>query len=383
MKYAIKTKRLFDGEQWLEQHSIIIENGLVSQILANKELNSAVQRSTITAGIVAPGFIDLQVNGGGGVMLSASPCQETIETMTAAHRLGGTTSMMPTALSGTAANQKACVAAVRAAQKQGNFGVLGIHLEGPFFDEAKRGAHSADMIRALTASDLTWLSTLNDLRVIVTLAPEHTQEGQIEFLSSTGIRIFAGHTNATYEQLNKAANRGLCGFTHLFNAMSPLTGREPGAVGAALDNDKAWVGIIADNHHVHPVNIKLVQKIKPKGKLFLVTDAMATVGSDNSAFELYGETIEEQDGKLINREGALAGSAISMIEAVRIANTMAGIPLEEVLRMASSYPANVLGCDDQLGFIKPGYRADLVHFDESFKVHNTWVAGIAYDKRKN
>jgi N-acetylglucosamine-6-phosphate deacetylase len=381
VKYALKTNRLFDGEQWLEQHSVVIENGLVSQLLPNNQLSNAIETTVIDAGTVAPGFIDLQVNGGGGVMLSDKPCRESVDTMTAAHRSGGTTSMMPTALSETKNNQNACVTAVRMAREQGNLGVLGIHLEGPFFDSDKRGAHAANMIRTLTEDDITWLSSLNDLRLIVTLAPEHTQPGQIQSLTTSGIHVFAGHTNANYEQLSAAGQQGLRGFTHLFNAMSPLTGREPGAVGAALDNDQAWVGIIADNHHVHPANIRLAQKIKPQGKLFLVTDAMATVGCEDTTFEMYGEKIQEKGGKLINRAGALAGSAITMIDAVRIANTVVGIPLEEALRMAAAYPASVLRCDDQLGFIRPGYRADMVHFDEGFKVHSTWLAGAHQSHR--
>lgn len=375
MKYALKADRLFDGEQWLDQHCVVIEDGLVSQLLPSNQLSSAIAVTELNTGILAPGFIDLQVNGGGGVMLSDQPSGDSVDTMTAAHRWGGTTSMMPTALSETAENQNACVAAVRTAQQRGNLGVLGIHLEGPFFDGGKRGAHAANMIRTLTQDDISWLSSLTDLRLIVTLAPEHTQAGQIKSLAASGIHVFAGHTDATYEQINDAAKQGVCGFTHLFNAMSPLTGREPGTVGAALDNDQAWVGIIADNHHVHPANIRLAHKIKPRGKLFLVTDAMATVGSEDTIFELYGEVIRERDGKLINREGVLAGSAITMIDAVRIANTVAGIPLEETLRMASAYPASLLRCDDQLGFIRPGYRADMVHFDEAFKVHHTWLAG--------
>jgi N-acetylglucosamine-6-phosphate deacetylase len=375
VKYALKTNRLFDGEQWLEQHCVVIENGLVSQLLPNNQLSTAIETTTVNVGTVAPGFIDLQVNGGGGVMLSDKPCRESVDIMTAAHRLGGTTSMMPTALSETIDNQNACVTAVRMAREQGNHGVLGIHLEGPFFDSEKRGAHAANMIRTLTEDDIAWLGSLTDLRLIVTLAPEHTQPGQIQSLTAAGIHVFAGHTNANYEQLSAAAQQGLRGITHLFNAMSPLTGREPGAVGAALDNDQLWVGVIADNHHVHPVNIRLAQKIKPRGKLFLVTDAMATVGCADKTFEMYGEKIQEKEGKLINRDGVLAGSAITMMDAVRIANTVAGIPLEETLRMAAAYPAGLLRCDKQLGFIRPGYRADMVHFDEDFKVYNTWVAG--------
>ncbi|MEH6584849.1 MAG: N-acetylglucosamine-6-phosphate deacetylase, partial [Halioglobus sp.] len=245
----------------------------------------------------------------------------------------------------------------------------------PFFAVEKRGTHKASMIRPPLAADIEWLTQLDDVPVILTLAPEHTVSGQIRTLSDAGILVCAGHTNASYAQISAAIEEGLRGFTHLFNAMSPLAAREPGAVGAALEFDDTWAGIIADGHHVDPASIRIAQRIKPTGKLILVTDAMATVGSDDSSFEIYGERIEEHQGKLINAEGALAGSAIGMIDAVRIATTLVGLPLEESLRMAALYPAEFLKLDDQLGKIETGYRPDLVHFDRDFIVHGTWVAG--------
>jgi N-acetylglucosamine-6-phosphate deacetylase len=283
--------------------------------------------------------------------------------------------MMPTLISDTRENQQAGIEAVRAAQAAGNEGVLGIHIEGPFFDLEKRGAHKAGVIRQPEAEDIDWLSSLGDMNVIVTLAPDHTKPGQIRQLADAGIRVCAGHTNASYEQIKSAVAEGLAGFTHLFNAMSPLAGREPGTVGAALDSDSTWVGIIADGHHVHPASIQIAHRMKPPGKLLLVTDAMSTVGGEDSFFEIYGERIQERDGRLINSEGALAGSAIGMIDAVRIATTEVDLPLEESLRMASLYPAAFLGLDHQLGRIASGYRADFVHFDRDYKVHGTWVAG--------
>ncbi|MFT4825591.1 MAG: N-acetylglucosamine-6-phosphate deacetylase [Halioglobus sp.] len=375
MTFAIQAQRIFDGDRLLEHHAVLIEDDRIVKVIPNGEIPADIEIRQLVAGTLAPGFIDIQVNGGGGVMLNNSPCRQTVDTMVAAHRATGTTSMMPTLISDTRDNQQAGIEAVRDARAHGNAGVLGIHIEGPFFNPAKRGTHKASMIRSPAAQDIDWLSSLADLNVIVTLAPDQVQPGQIKQLANAGVHVCAGHTNASYEQIMHAIAEGLQGFTHVFNAMSPLVAREPGTVGAALDSDNTWVGVIADGHHVHPANIRIAQRMKPAGKLLLVTDAMATVGSEDSFFEIYGERIEELDGRLINSEGSLAGSAIGMIDGVRFMNSSVGLPLEECLRMAALYPAVFLELDHELGRIASGYRADFVHFDEDFRVRNTWVAG--------
>jgi N-acetylglucosamine-6-phosphate deacetylase len=283
--------------------------------------------------------------------------------------------MLPTLLSDTPEVQQAAVEAVREARSNGNPGIAGIHIEGPFFELGRRGAHSAGMIRTPQAQDVDWLCSLQDLPVMLTLAPEHMLPGQIKQLTDGGIYVCAGHTNASYQQIMDAVDEGLQGVTHLYNAMSPLTSRQPGTVGAALDEDGLWAGIIADGHHVHPASIRLACAAKPEGKLVLVTDAMATVGGHRGSFDLYGEVIRAHEGRLVNSDGALAGSAIGMIDAVRYANHTVGLPLQKCLRMASLHPATILNLDDTLGRIGSGYRADLVHFDQSFRVHNTWLAG--------
>jgi N-acetylglucosamine-6-phosphate deacetylase len=375
MIYAIKAQTIFDGDRLLENHAVIIQDQSILQVMPGHEVPPTLEMQDIGEGILAPGFIDIQVNGGGGVMLNNAPTRESVDIITTSHRSTGTTSMMPTLISDSRANQQAAIDAVREARASGNAGVLGIHIEGPFFDLEKRGTHKASMIRLPQAEDIDCLSSLGDLKVIVTLAPEHAQPGQIRQLAEAGVHVCAGHTNATYAQIKNAVAEGLRGFTHVFNAMSPLAGREPGTVGAALDSDNTWASIIADGHHVHPANIRIAHKLKPAGRLLLVTDAMSTVGSAGSSFELYGERIQAQDGRLINAEGVLAGSAIGMIDAVRIATSAVGLPLEESLRMAALYPATFLKIERELGRIAKGYRADLVHFDKSFKVHNTWLAG--------
>jgi len=372
---AISANQLFDGEQWLTDHAVIIDGETISSLVPISSLPPSITNVTPIEGILAPGFIDLQVNGGGGVLLNNTPTSESVERMTAGHRTLGTTAMMPTLISDTPEVHRAGVEAVAISIREGNRSVLGVHIEGPFFNISRRGTHKADMIRELSEEDMSWLLSLQGLPVILTLAPEHTRPGQIRRLSDAGIHLCAGHTDASYEQLQLAIAEGLKGFTHLFNAMSPLQAREPGAVGAALDCADTWVGIIADGYHVHPACIRIAHRAKPDGKLLLVSDAMATVGSKDSGFHLYGERIEVQEGRLVNAEGKLAGSAIGMIDAVRVAHREAGVALDDCLRMASLNPASLLGLDQQLGRIAPGYRADLVHFDSEFTVHHTWVAG--------
>ncbi len=373
--FVVTTPSLFDGRELLAQHCVVIGDGRVTAVLPAREAPAALPRLDLLEGILAPGLVDLQVNGGGGVMLNNAPTADTVDRICAAHHRYGTTTLLPTLLSDTPAVQRAAVAAVRTARARGNAAAAGIHLEGPFFTPERRGAHSADRLRAPDAADIDWLCSIGDFPVLVTLAPERVATEEIRRLADAGIRVCAGHTDATYGEVAAARQSGLQGVTHLFNAMSPLTARAPGAVGAALDDDGLWLGIIADGHHVHPACLRLAHRAKPPGRMILVSDAMATVGGDSDRFELYGETITARDGRLVNADGRLAGSAIALIDAVRFAVTGAGLPLEECLRMASLYPAAVLGLEREVGRIAPGYRADLVHFTDDFTVRNVWVAG--------
>lgn len=373
--FAICAPSIFDGAQFLPDHCVIIQQGSVMQLLPVSQCPDTIEVIALKEGTLAPGLIDLQVNGGGDVLFNNQPSEATLVTMLDAHRANGTTALMPTLISDTREAQLQAVSAVRSAIANGNPGILGVHLEGPYFSAAKRGVHSGDMIRQATDQDIDWLCSLQDISVIVTLAPELAAPGHIRRLCDSGIHVCAGHTNASHAQMTTAVTEGLSGVTHLFNAMSPLTSREPGVAGAALDEDSLWAGIIADGHHVHPANIRLAQRCKPAGRLVLVTDAMATVGGNKGRFSLYGENISESDGKLVNAEGVLAGSAIGMIDAVRYTSKYVGVALDECLRMASLYPAAILGLDKRLGRIASGYRADLVHFDEGFAVHNTWLSG--------
>ncbi len=372
---------LFDGDAFLRNHCVILNGPTIEAVLPGDQCPVDPPRFRLASGTLAPGLVDLQVNGGGGVLLNNEPTRRGVETIAAAHRAHGTTTLLPTVMSDTAEVQRAAVDAVIAARAAGHAGIAGVHIEGPCFEPSRRGAHRADRIRPLSGADLDWLSTLaGDLKVILTLAPEHVDSDAIRRLHASGIVLCAGHTNATYDQVRRAADCGLSGVTHLFNAMSQAGAREPGVVGAALSDDRLWAGVIADGHHVHPANIRTALRAKPPGQLVLVSDAMATVGSPSQCFDLYGETLTVRGGRLVNRDGALAGSAIGLIDAVRYAAEQAGIPLADCLRMASRYPAEVIGLGATLGRIAPGYRADLVHLDAGFHVQRTWVAGVLQEQ---
>lgn len=374
MQYLL-APRLFDGDRFHDNMAVAIADGRIAGLLAGQDLPEDANCLRYSTGTLAPGFVDLQVNGGGGVLLNNDPSTQAVERILDGHRSAGTTALLPTLLSDTPQRQRQAVDAVMAARAQGRAGVLGVHLEGPFFDTGRRGTHRADAIRPLEDADIDWLVAIDDLPVLLTLAPEHARPGQIRRLVDAGIRVWAGHSNATYDQVQLALDEGLSGFTHLFNAMSPLAGRAPGMVGAALDSELSWVSVIADGHHVHPASIRIAHRARPGGRLVLVSDSMSTVGSDSREVELYGERIALRDGRLVNAEGALAGSAIGLNDAVRYCHRTVGLPLEECLRMASRYPASCLALEGELGRIAPGYRADLVLLDDDFGVMATWVDG--------
>jgi N-acetylglucosamine-6-phosphate deacetylase len=372
---AITASHLFDGNNWLSGHAVLLAGDQIHSVVAADKIPQSLDRMDLGEGTLAPGLIDIQVNGGGGVMLNNSPTAEGVKAIAAAHRQVGTTGILPTLISDTAETWRASVTAVSEARASGEAGVLGLHLEGPFFEMERRGTHKADMIRPMDADDLKWLCSLHDFPVMLTLAPEHISPGDLRRLADAGLLLCTGHSNADYACIRSAVADGVQGFTHLLNAMSPMTAREPGVVGAALDSPETWASIIADGHHVHPANIRMAQRLKP-GKLLLVSDAMSTVGSSDTGFEIYGERIEERDGRLVNAQGKLAGSAIALIDAVRIAHEVAGIELGECLRMASLYPATVLKLEHHLGRLQPGYRADMLFFTKKYTVTESWVAGV-------
>jgi N-acetylglucosamine-6-phosphate deacetylase len=310
------------------------------------------------------------------VLFNDDPSVASIRDIGRAHRRFGTTGFLPTLISDDLDVVSQAVRAVQQAIEEGVPGVLGIHIEGPFLNEERKGVHDATKLRWLDEDAIGLLTSLKGGRTLVTLAPERTTPEIIRKLSRAGVIVSAGHTNGTYPEIRAALDHGMTGFTHLFNAMSQLTGREPGAVGAALDDPESWCGIILDGHHVDPVVLRIAMRSKRRDRFMLVTDAMPSVGAPTKAFKLNGRPISVADNMCVDEDGRLAGSDIDMATAVRNAPGMLHVDLAEGARMASLYPAEFLGLEQELGRIEPGYRANLTLVDDSVHVLETWIDGV-------
>jgi N-acetylglucosamine-6-phosphate deacetylase len=326
--------------------------------------------------ILLPGFIDTQVNGGGGVLFNDATTVEGIRAIGAAHRRFGTTGFLPTLISDDLAAMAAAIEAAGEALAAGEPGVLGVHIEGPFLSAKRKGIHDAAKFRRIDADAFDLITSLKGGRTLLTLAPEATDPDMIARLVEAGVVVSAGHTNAGYGAIRHALEAGMTGFTHLFNAMSPLTSREPGVVGAALEDQSAWAGIIVDGRHVDPVVLKLALRLRPTERFMLVTDAMPCVGAALQSFVLQGKTITVKNGACVDEHGVLAGSALDMASAVRNAVRLLDLPLMDASRMASRNPAEFLGLDHERGRIAPGYLADLVLVDDDVQVLDTWIGGV-------
>ncbi len=376
MSTALLNGRVLRGDRLVEGRCVLIESGRILEIVAPSARSvRRAERCDLGGGMLLPGFIDSQVNGGGGVLFNDAPSVESIRAIGRAHRRFGTTGFLPTLISDDLDIVARAIAAVRAAIEAGVPGVLGIHIEGPFLNVARKGVHDPAKLRDLDASALGLLTSLRNGRTLVTLAPEVTTPEIIEKLVAAGVLVSAGHTNATYAEMRTALAHGLRGFTHLFNAMSQLTGREPGAVGAALDDPGSWCGIIVDGEHSDPVVLRIALRCKPHDRFMLVTDAMPSVGTAQGSFELQGRRITVNGSFCVDEEGRLAGSNIDMAASVRNAISMLGLALPEAVRMASQWPAEFLGLAADLGRIEPGLRANLVLADDELQVRETWIDG--------
>ncbi len=375
MKTVLRNGRILAGEDFRDDVAVLVEDGVVSAVFDAGQAMQADAEVDLHGGWLMPGFIDVQVNGGGGVLFNNQTDVDALRAIMAGHRRFGTTGMLPTLISDDAAVMARAVQATRAAIAAGVPGILGIHLEGPYIAPARKGTHDAGKFRVPDADEVRMVTALDNGITLITLAPEQVPLDIIRQMVSSGAIVAAGHTAASYEQTRAGLDAGISGFTHLYNAMSPLQGREPGAVGAALEDAGSWCGVIVDGVHVHPASLRVALAAKPRGKVLLVTDAMPMVGSDSPAFELYGEVITAVDGVVRNAAGSLAGSALDMASAVRNTVSLLGLSLAEASRMASTYPAQFLGLGARYGRIAAGYAADFVLLDAQLQVQATWIAG--------
>ncbi len=354
--------------------AVLVEGARIAGVCPAASAPTSGATQDLGGGLLAPGFIDVQVNGGGGVLFNDDPSVEAIAAIGAAHRRFGTTGFLPTLISDDLDKIASAIAAVRRAMERNVPGVLGIHIEGPFLNRARKGVHDASKFRTLDEAAIALLTSLGIGRTLVTLAPEMTTPTLIARLVEAGVIVCAGHTDASYAQTREALQAGLCGFTHLFNAMSPLAAREPGVVGAALEDQQSWCGLIVDGKHVDSAVLRIALKCKPLEKFMLVTDAMPTVGGDSQCFNLQGRTIQVRDGVCVAPDGTLAGSNLDMAQAVRNTVSMLGLGVQQALACAAAHPARFLQLDD-LGYIAAGARASLVLLDDTLQAVRTWIDG--------
>jgi N-acetylglucosamine-6-phosphate deacetylase len=357
--------------------AVVLDRGRIAALVSDDQPLPEGPRTDLGGGALLPGFIDIQVNGGGGVLFNDQPTPEAIAAIGAAHRKFGTTGFLPTLISDELPIVDQAMAAARAAIAAQVPGVLGVHIEGPFLNTDRKGIHEAEKLRKPDAHGLDLLIAPGAGRTLVTLAPEVAGADVVRRLTAAGVVVSAGHTNATYNQTIAALDAGMTGFTHLFNAMPPLSSREPGVVGAALADSRSWCGIIVDGCHVDPVVLRLALRCRATERFILVTDAMPCVGSDQKSFTLQNKTIRVRDGACYDARGRLAGSNLDMASAVRNAVDMLGVSLAEASLMASRNPAEFLGLGDERGRIAPGWRADLVLLDDSLHARQVWIGGRA------
>ncbi len=372
--HAILAPLVFTGTAMLTDRAVVIAGKAIAGIEDRPLPGMPVLR--LPAGtVLSPGFVDLQVNGGGGVLFNDAMDAAGLVRILGPHLHAGTTAILPTVISGSREQLRTAIGVVAAALRQGTAGIVGLHLEGPFLNPERRGIHPAASIASMTEADLELLCGDFPGRLLITLAPERVPAGAVARLTEAGRIVFAGHTAASFEQLRTALDEGLAGFTHLFNAMSQLTVREPGAVGAALTDRRAIAGIILDGLHVHPAAARLALTAMGPERLFLVSDAMPSVGAEMGEFSFDGRRIRLVDGKLTDEAGTLAGAHLTMAEAVRNAVRMLGCGLEDALRMATSTPAGCLGLGDRIGHIGAGRAADLVALDAELRPVQVWAEG--------
>jgi N-acetylglucosamine-6-phosphate deacetylase len=371
----INGKVLVDG-RFRDDLSVVSQNGRIGRVqLATEEIADGTQTVDLAGNYLVPGFIDTQVNGGGGVLFNDVPTVDGIRAIAEAHRPFGTTGLLPTLISDELDVIRQGLEAAEQAIRTAVPGVLGIHIEGPFLNEERRGVHDARKLRQLTGEIVDELEPLRNGKTLLTLAPETIHPELVTELTRKGFIVCGGHSNASQEQVKQALEHGMRGFTHLFNAMSQLTAREPGVVGQALADRTSWCGIIADGHHVSPIAMEIAWRCKGSDRLMLVSDAMPPVGSQDQEFYLMGKRVTVRDGICVDADGTLAGTALDMASAVRNMARLTRCSFAEACAMAAQTPAAFLGLENEMGSIRAGLRADLVIMDSSYRARSTIIGG--------
>ena len=376
-KTAITGARIFDGAVWHDRSALVINDGVVEGLIAADSPTDAV-RVPADGALLVPGFVDLQVNGGGGALLNLTPTLDAIRTICTNYAQFGTTALLPTLITDTPEKNVVAIAAGAEAVAASVPGFLGLHIEGPHLAVSRKGAHDPKLIRPMEEADLQrFLDARKKLpNLLVTVAVEAADTTQISRLAEAGIIVSIGHSDGTYAQVQAAVEAGATMVTHLFNAQSQIGNREPGIVGAALDFGAISAGLIADGIHVHPTSIGIALRAKRgPGQVFLVTDAMSPTGTDWTEFELTGQTVYRSNGALRLADGTLAGADLTMIDAIKYVHRTIGVPFDEALRMAALYPAQALGVAAMHGHLNRGARADFVVLSDELDVRSTWIGG--------
>ncbi|CAI2931655.1 N-acetylglucosamine-6-phosphate deacetylase [Aminobacter niigataensis] len=376
-RFAIAAGRIFDGEAWHENAALIVAEGLVEGIVERDAVPAGL---TVTDGgaMLVPGFIDLQVNGGGGLMLNDKPDADTLDIICKAQMPFGTTAVLPTLITDTPEITRSTIAAGAEAAKRKMPGFLGLHLEGPHLSLSRKGAHDPKLIHPMDAAEQAALIAARPSMpvLLTTVAPESVTVAQVKALADAGVVVSLGHTDTSYRTAKQYAEAGASMATHLFNAMSQIGNREPGLAGAAVDIGTFSAGLIADGIHVDPATMQIALKAKNgPARIFLVTDAMATIGTDLQSFQLNGRTIKRENGRLTLEDGTLAGADLDMISAIRFMHETIGYDLGEAIRMASLYPAEAVGQEKRLGRLARGYAANAVQLTDTLDVSGTWIDG--------
>ena len=374
----LKNCRIFDGENFISENVIVLKEDKIVKITFEKDLGEELMNDEvidIQGNIISPGFIDLQLNGCGGVLFNDDISLETLKTMNETNKKYGCTSFLPTLITSPDEKIENALKLMKSLHNREEFGVLGLHIEGPYISVGKKGIHRPEYIRVLSDKIINEISEAGkDIVKIITIAPENAHINHLKRIQKAGINISIGHTDATYDQCNEKKEY-FNHATHLYNAMRGLESREPGVLGFILDSSNIYCGIIPDGLHVHYSSISIAKKLLGD-KLYMVTDAASPAGTNMTEFMFEGNLVYHKDGKCVDANGTLGGSALVMIDGVKNLIQGAKFSYEEALKMATSYPAKAVQVDSRYGHIKPGYIADLTYFDENFKVKGTISKGI-------